>query len=97
MSASASLRQEKEERTALDKALDALGVGRDNTCTCVELRVRLSKSPHAVLGMHADASPEEVRAAYKRKVKQFHPDRNYGAAEPERRINKVALELVMGA
>ena len=75
MSASVSLHQEEEERAALDKALDALGVGRDSTCTYVELRVRLSKSPHAVLGMHADAFPEETRTAYKRKGKQFHPDK----------------------
>jgi curved DNA-binding protein CbpA len=31
--------------------------------------------PHRVLGVELPASPEEIRAAYLRKVKEFPPDR----------------------
>lgn len=32
--------------------------------------------PHEVLGVSLDASPPEVRAAYKRLAMKHHPDRN---------------------
>jgi hypothetical protein len=35
--------------------------------------------PHAVLGLDADASPEQVTAAYRRAAKRWHPDRAAGA------------------
>jgi curved DNA-binding protein CbpA len=35
--------------------------------------------PHAVLGVDADASPDEVTAAYRRQAKRWHPDRVAGA------------------
>jgi len=36
----------------------------------------LSSDPFATLGVHSDATDEEVRSAYLRKVKEFPPDRN---------------------
>jgi hypothetical protein len=35
--------------------------------------------PHTVLGLDADASPDEVTAAYRREAKRWHPDRAPGA------------------
>ncbi|MBI2172562.1 MAG: J domain-containing protein [Chloroflexi bacterium] len=36
---------------------------------------RGKKSPYEVLEIPLEATPEEVRAAYRRKVQQYHPDR----------------------
>jgi DnaJ-class molecular chaperone len=36
--------------------------------------------PHEVLGIAADASPKEIRRAYQKKVRAYHPDRVAGAA-----------------
>lgn len=36
-------------------------------------------SPHAVLGVPADASVEEIRAAYQRRARELHPDRHLGS------------------
>ncbi len=32
-------------------------------------------TPHQVLGVGRDASPEEIRAAYQGKVRHYHPDK----------------------
>jgi DnaJ like chaperone protein len=34
-----------------------------------------SRRPHEVLGVDADASAEEIRAAYQALIQQYHPDR----------------------
>jgi hypothetical protein len=39
--------------------------------------------PHATLGLKAGATPEEVRAAYLRQAKAYHPDRYAHAELPE--------------
>ncbi len=36
--------------------------------------------PYKVLGLKAGASPEEIRSAYRRMVKKYHPDRNPSAS-----------------
>ena len=48
----------------------------ENTCTCAVLKTKISKIPHAVIGVYVDTSQQEMRTAYKRKVMQFHPDKN---------------------
>ena len=45
-----------EERATPDGALDSLSLDQKNTCTCAELKAKISKIPRAVLGVHVDAS-----------------------------------------
>ncbi len=44
---------------------------------------------YAVLGLQDNASPEEVRAAYRTLVKKLHPDLNPGDTEAELRFRKI--------
>jgi DnaJ domain len=45
--------------------------------------------PYEVLGVGADASDGDVRAAYRRLVQLHHPDHNGGSAEAARRFEEV--------
>lgn len=45
--------------------------------------------PYQVLGVSPDASDAEVRTAYRRLVKQTHPDHNSGSPEAARRFEAV--------
>lgn len=61
----------------------------------------MSRDPHAILGVSPDASAEDVRAAYVRKVKEHPPDRDpaefervrdaYEALKDPRRRARTAL------
>ena len=42
----------------------------------VPLAVAVKFEPYRVLGVHRRASVQEIRAAYKERVKEWHPDRN---------------------
>jgi len=46
----------------------------------VQVLPGLSHDPYCVLGLHAGASTAEVKAAYRVRAKQCHPDRNPSAA-----------------
>jgi curved DNA-binding protein CbpA len=49
------------------------------------------KSLYDILGVRADASQAEIRAAYLKLAKQWHPDRNAGnETEAERRFKEIA-------
>ncbi|WP_246045625.1 J domain-containing protein [Halorussus ruber] len=48
---------------------------------------------YRVLGLDADADPEEVRQAYRQKVKSVHPDRESGDEEQFKRV-KEAYEVL---
>ena len=48
-----------------------------------------SSDPYQTLGVASGASDEEVRKAYRRLVKQYHPDHNNGSEESERRFEEV--------
>jgi curved DNA-binding protein CbpA len=48
-----------------------------------------ASDPYTVLGVDPSASDTELRAAYRRLVKQHHPDHNNGSEESERRFEAV--------
>jgi molecular chaperone DnaJ len=48
-----------------------------------------SRDPYATLGLSAAASDAEIRVAYRRLVKQHHPDHNGGSEASERRFEEV--------
>ncbi len=48
----------------------------------------MAKSYFAILGVSASASADEIRAAYRRLAKEFHPDHYSGSSEPFKEIQE---------
>ena len=45
--------------------------------------------PYKALGVSPNASDEELHAAYRRLVREHHPDHNHGSAESARRFEEI--------
>ena len=50
----------------------------------------LAKNPYQVLGLTSSASDSEIRAAFRKLAKQYHPDRNAGNKAAEETFKEVS-------
>jgi DnaJ-class molecular chaperone len=50
----------------------------------------VAKNPYTVLGVSASASESEIRAAFRKLAKQYHPDRNPGDKKAEDRFKEIS-------
>lgn len=56
----------------------------------MRFRADPEKEYYAILGLKEDASPEEVRKAYRKLALHYHPDRNRGDAGAEERFKAIS-------
>ena len=56
----------------------------------------MAKDPYIVLGVGRQASQDEIRSAYRKQAKQYHPDRNPGdsSAEDKFKAATAAFEII---
>src|SRR5688572_2432488 len=47
------------------------------------------KDPYAALGVDKKASDEEIKRAYRKLARQYHPDTNHGDKQSEERFKEV--------
>jgi len=49
----------------------------------------MTQDPYKVLGVSRDATDEQIKQAYRRLAKQYHPDRNPGDQEAARKMQQI--------
>ena len=47
------------------------------------------EDPYKILGVSPQATDEEIKAAYRKLAKQYHPDRNPGDAEAAKKMQQI--------
>ena len=50
-----------------------------------------AKNPYEVLGVKAEATDEQIRSAYRKLAKKFHPDLNPGNKQAEARFKEISV------
>ena len=49
----------------------------------------MTQNPYTVLGLNTNASADEVKTAYRRLAKKYHPDLNPGSKEAEQKMKEI--------
>lgn len=56
----------------------------------MEVRIMMEKDYYELLGVAPDASEEEIKAAYRRLAKKYHPDHNQDDKEAEQKFKEIS-------